>query len=317
MINLPKLGMRLYNCKRWINYRCVMVFVIRSLLHYKEVKELSRFFQRNPLRSEIIKMHPLLFAQLTRRLFYKNSNVSERLTIITQSFSILENQFTEQALQQIYFGSGLQLWSENYKKKILAIDLAFRGSESKEGTMCLGLKLDNKYIYHINFWLVFNMNNTLSLYIGALQGSRDGLSINKELTKHFFGCRPKNLMVYTLRILAHFLSVNEIYAVSNYGFYANNHLRWDRKLKTSLDTFWAEIGGNLSQDRRFFTLPITEHRKNIEEVVSHKRNVYRKRFVVLDMIAADITTSLLSFKRTYPNATGLYVTEANSHLVSM
>ncbi|MBU2699558.1 putative protein VirK/YbjX [Sporomusaceae bacterium BoRhaA] len=302
MIDLLKLGTHLYNCKRWINYRCVMVFIIRLLLHHKEVQNLNNFFQLNPLRCEIITMHPLFFAQLTRQFFYKSSSTSERLTLITQSFLVLENQFTEQALQQIYLGPGLQLWRENYKEQILAIDLAFRVGEIKEGTMSLGLKLDNKYIYHINFWIVFDENNTFSLYIGALQGSRSGLSINKELTKHFLGCRPKNLIVYALRILAQNLFVSGIYAVSNYGFYANNHLRRDRKLKTSLDTFWTEIGGSLSQDRRFFILPVTEHRKDIEKVVSHKRNLYRKRFALLDKIAANIATALIPFMRTYPTA---------------
>lgn len=292
MINLLKLGTHLFNCKRWINYRYVMVFVIRSFLHYKEIQTLNNFFQFNPMRREIITMHPTFYAQLTRQVFYKGSSTSERMTIITQSFLVWENQITEQALQQIYLGPGLQLWSENYKEQTLAIDLAYRGSEIREGTMSLGLKLDNKYIYHINFWIVLDENDTLSLYIGALQGSREGLSINKELTKHFFGCRPKTLIVHALRILAQILFVSEIYAVSNYGFYASNHLRWDRKLKTSLDTFWPEIGGTLSQDRRFFILPVKENRKNIEEVASHKRNLYRKRFAVLDKIAADIATAL-------------------------
>ena len=81
------------------------------------------------------------------QFFYKSSITSERMTIITQSFLVWEKQFTEQALQQIYLGSGLQLWSENYKEQILAIDLAFRGSEIKEGTMSLDLKLDNNSLF--------------------------------------------------------------------------------------------------------------------------------------------------------------------------
>lgn len=298
IITLLKLGTQLYNCNRWINYRCVIVFVIRALLHHSEIQILSHFFQRTSLRREFITIHPVVFSQLTRHYFYRDSTTPQRLTAITQSFLALENRFTRQALQQIYLGSGIRLWNKNYKEKTMAIDLAFRASEIKEGAMSLSLKLDNKYIYHVNFWIVFDENNLISLYIGALQGSRNGLSINKELTKHFFGCRPKNVIIYALRILARNLSVSRIYAVSNYGFYANNHLRRDRKLKTSLDTFWQEIGGTLSQDNRFFLLPVTEYRKNIEEVVSHKRNLYRKRFAILDKMADDIVTALWSFMKT-------------------
>ncbi|MBP2656461.1 MAG: hypothetical protein H6Q73_4030 [Firmicutes bacterium] len=84
------------------------------------------------------------------------------------------------------------------------------------------------------------------------------------------------------------------YAVANGGFYANNHLRLDRKLKTSLDNFWQETGGKLSGDQRFYELPLEEPRKTLAEVESHKRNQYRKRFAVLDAITMKITNNLQS-----------------------
>jgi len=301
IVKLYNLGKQLHNCERWMNYRRVIVFVIRSLIHHKEVQILCNFFHSSSLRRNIITTHPTFFVQLTRHIFYKGSTISERLAIIMQSSVVLENKFTEQALQEIYLGPGIRLWSQFYKEQPLSIDLVFRGSEFKEGSMTLGLKLNNKYIYHINFWIVLDERNNSSLYIGTLQGSLNGLSINKELTKYFWGCRPQNLIVYALRILAERLSCDAIYAVSNYGFYTNNHWGQDRKLKTSLDHFWTEIGGNLSQDRRFFILPPTEQRKNIEEVASHKRNLYRKRFATLDVVNANITNKLDIFMKNNPN----------------
>lgn len=293
MINSYKLGKQIFNCQKFLEYRRVIVFMLRALWNHQEVQGLHEFFRGNPHRHSIITMHPVFFSQLTRQVLYKNSSISERFSLITRHFSTLENQFMDQAVQQIYLGEGIRLWSAQYKGQILAIDLEFRTSEFKEGLLTLGLKLDNKYIYHINFWLHFDKQN--ALYIGALQGSREGLSINKELTKLFLGCRPQNLIMYALRVLAQCLAVNQIYAVSNNGFYANNHLRRDRKLKTSLDNFWLESGGTLSSDQRFFILPVAEQRKNIEKIASHKRNFYRKRFALLDRIAADIVSNLIPF----------------------
>lgn len=290
MINYYKLGKRIFNCQSFIEYRRVIVFIFRALCHHKKIQYLHDFFHSNLLRCSIITMHPVFYMQLTRQVFYKKSSTAERLQLITQHFSALENKFIDQAVQQIYLGPGIRLWSEPYKEQTLALDLVFRFGEFREGMLTLALKLSDTYIYHINFSLLFDKRRTL--YIGALQGSQNGLAINKELTKHFFGCRPQNLIVYALRILARFFTANRIYAVSNYGFYANNHLRWDRKLKTSLDAFWMEIGGRPSLDQRFFILPVTEQRKNIEEIVSHKRNLYRKRFAVLDRMAADILAAL-------------------------
>ena len=56
------------------------------------------------------------------------------------------------------------------------------------------------------------------------------------------------------------------------------------KLKTDLDNFWLEVGGSPTEDFRFFDLPATEKRKTIDEVKSQKRNLYRKRYTLLDEI---------------------------------
>jgi hypothetical protein len=82
--------------------------------------------------------------------------------------------------------------------------------------------------------------------------------------------------------------------VSDYGYYTNNHYRLDRKLKTSLDEFWLEAGGTKSDDPRFFELGKIEHKKDIEDIKSSKRSLYRKRFAMLDAFDADITEKLKS-----------------------
>lgn len=207
----------------------------------------------------------------------------------------MEKMFGDDVVKNIYLESGIELWLEKYKEQTLSFNLEFSKSEIREGLLTLGLKLGSKTIYHVNFWINLDEAQNISIYIGTLQGSRNGLSINKELTKYFFGYRPKNLVMYALRIIAQHLSVNKIYAVSNYGFYANNHIRWNRKIKPQLNNFWKEIDGIQISDPRFFTIPIIEHRKDIEEIPSHKRNLYRKRFIFLDKITSEITTTLNSY----------------------
>lgn len=296
MIKYFKLGKKIFNCKRdFLAYRHVAVFTLRSIRSHKEVQELMDFFYQNSFRQEVVKKYPVIFAQLTRMLFYRSSTTSERLYIIMQTFATMEKKFSENSLAAIYFADGIRLWQETYNEKILSIDLVFRSSETREGLLTIGLRLDGQYIYHINFWVSADENNHLMFGVGALQGARDGLAINKELTKHFFGYRPKNLILYALRIFAQRLNVTKIYAVSNYGFYANNHIRLDRKLKTSLDEFWQESDGKIGSDRRFFYLSVEEHRKTIEEVVSHKRNLYRKRFAALDALANEMNIRLDEF----------------------
>ena len=95
-----------------------------------------------------------------------------------------------------------------------------------------------------------------------------------------------------LQAMARAMGIKKIYAVSNYGYYANNHVRADRKLKTNFGDFWLEAGGKESEDERFYELPLVEPRKTMEEVPTRKRAVYRRRFAFLDEVDAEIEQSV-------------------------
>jgi uncharacterized protein VirK/YbjX len=126
---------------------------------------------------------------------------------------------------------------------------------------------------------------------------RGGQTLIHDLTKFYFGYRPKNLILHGIRSVARSLGLKKLYAVSNYGFYAYSTLRIDRKIKTSLDQFWLETGGELCADKRFYQLPLVEPRKAIEEAASHKRNLYRKRYAAIDAIDEAVTTALAGFSQ--------------------
>ena len=296
-----KLGAKIYTAdnNRFSSYRRMVVFIIRSMVNNGKMQELKHFFQMNPLRQDIIAAHPFVFEQITRSVFYRRSTFIERLNIIKEHVSFFEKTFTQEALRLIYLGQGIVLWSEVYQEETLSLELQFHDNQKKEGLMGITLKLGGKMIYQIIFWVALDKSDEMVLKIGALQGSLGGIDILRNLTKHFYGYRPKNLILHALRTVARQLALGRIYAVSNYGFYANNHIRLDRKLKTSLDEFWQEAGGQSCSDPRFFEIPITEPRKSLDEVETKKRNLYRKRFAAIDAIDVAIKRSLeLYIKKT-------------------
>ena len=231
-MDLFTLGTKLYDCRRKINYRCVLVFMVRSMMHHGESKALQEFLQQTEMRKRFFAAHPQVFAQLTRQFFFRNSRAAERLTAIMQTFQVMERSFSDKALEYLYLDEQkpLHLWEMPYgEEHTLSLEMFFRNGEIREGSMTLALCLDGEFVYHINFWCAQEGEKQV-LYIGCHQGSKHGLEVNKELTKAFFGYRPKNFILYALRILAKELAVDELRAVSNYGFYANNHIRKNRKL---------------------------------------------------------------------------------------
>ena len=298
-INLFSLGTKLYNCQRWVNYRCVLVFVLRSLLHREEREALQRFLAGNALREQFFEVHPEVFAQLTRQFFFRGSTAAERLRSITETYLQMEQYFSAATMELLYLDEARPFFigSLPYREdKTLSIDMYFCRGEIREGSMTLAIRLDGAMIYHVNFW-IWQEEEGPVLYIGYHQGSKHGLALNKELTKVFFGYRPKNFILFALRILAQELGVVRLRAVSDEGFYANNHLRRDRKLRVSYDAFWRECGGQPAVDPRFYELPRCEPRKTMEEIPTRKRATYRRRFAFLDETEARLRAAWTAHMR--------------------
>ena len=168
--------------------------------------------------------------------------------------------------------------------------------QRKEGLMAVNMYVDVKDnpLYQIMFWLNTNNNGDESMWIGAMQGPNldNSREIIKDITKRSFRYRTKNLILYMAMAVARAFKVRHIYAVSNEGYYANNHVRRDRKLKTDFGAFWEEPGGHLTEDSRFYEVPLVEPRKTMEEVPTRKRAVYRKRFAFQDDVDAQIAKNM-------------------------
>ena len=298
--DLVDIGMKIYDCRRWINYRCVLVFLCRCYCNKKHVRVFQEFFGKTPLRRKFLHQHPKVFAQLSRQWLFRGSHISQRLNAAVTSWQYMEKVIPERVLEKIYVQEqdSWTLWEEVIEGKKLSLEVNFLDGEIKEGCLTVSLIWGGVTVYHINFWLTDSMpgcqeRQELSACIGCHQGSRDGLGVNKLLTKKLYGCRPKNFVYLGFLYFLQAMGINKLYAVSNYGFYANNHFRKDRKLKVSYDEFWKSCHGALSSDKRFYVLPVQEFRKAQGDLPTKKRAVYRKRYELLDEVREFVQSSVL------------------------
>ena len=182
--------------------------------------------------------------------------------------------------------------------------LCAESGQRKEGLAAVMFNLPGEVpVYQILFWIardeLINRDGQWAMWLGAMQGPNvdDAKDLVKRITKRCHAYRTKNLILYAAQSVARNFGVEKIFAVTNEGYYANNHVRRDRKLKTSFSDFWLEVGGTPTSDERFFELPLTEVRKTVEEIPSHKRAQYRRRFALLDELDATIADKLRSFRR--------------------
>ena len=294
---LKYVGACLYDMKDITQYKRYVWFRTRCWLNSGRMEKFMDFFQETPEREALVKGNPSFIEQATRVFFYKDSTMDERIKLIQEHVEILEDKFNDDFFGEVYEHAhgkeNIKLWTLDVDGSELSLDVEFVLGQRKEGCMAIALRLDNKYMYQIMFWIAKDKANQPAIFVGALQGPQNANEEIKLLTKKCFGYRPKNLVFYGLRSFAKVLGVEKIYAVTTDGYYAMSGLRFDRKLKVDFSEFWKECEGvPYEKDKRFYVMPVEEHRKDMSELKPSKRAQHRRRFEMLDEIDSSVHVSL-------------------------
>ena len=290
MQSFVTLGKKIYHIEKSREARRMVVFVARAWLNRSRMQQIDDYFQQNALLAELAEIYPFVYEQPTRAFFYNKSTFDERARLVEEHMAFLTVHMKPETVLDIYREHDQVLWEDEHEGEPLRLVLYYEPGQRKEGILSVILRLGEKPLYQMIFWIAKNKSGEWSLWIGAMQGPNmeHAKDVIKKITKQCHAYRTKNLILYATQAVARALAIKHIYAVTNYGYYANNHVRMDRKLKTSFSDFWAEAGGWKTEDERFDELPLVEHRKTMEEVPTRKRAVYRKRFALLDEIDAAI-----------------------------
>ena len=278
--------------------RRAAIFMLRAALHWNELRELYQFFHENGVRTELYARNPYMIEQATRAFFYAGSTVSRRIRLIQAHYAFLEEKLNADRFISLGLDGIHEIWRSPENDIEWRAYLKFEPGQRKEGLLSVIMDVDGVHLYQIIFWIDHREGNP-ALVIGAMQGPNtdDAQNFVREMTKRAHRFRTKNLILFMTQAVARALGVRRIFAVSNAGYYANNHVRRDRKLKTDFGAFWEEVGGHLTEDHRFYELPLTLHCKAIEEVPARKRAVYRRRFQMLDEIDEEIEKQMQKILR--------------------
>jgi uncharacterized protein VirK/YbjX len=165
----------------------------------------------------------------------------------------------------------------------------------REGLLTLNIFRGNLRLISLSFSFD-TLNGEQIVMIGAIQGRRiEGvLDEYRQLTKLAHGLRPRDLLIDILRIVAAHEGAVRMIAVSD----ACRHHRspyfgknTGRELPLDYDEIWRDRGGVYRGDG-FFELPVERQVRDIDEIPSKKRQMYRQRYAMLDAIEARILQAL-------------------------
>jgi len=177
----------------------------------------------------------------------------------------------------------------------LGYDYRFR----KEGEMILFLEseqLGGRFI-SVSFSFEEKEKDHWVCLIGCVQGHKINTEqySSKLAQKLMFGQRPKALITYAIQEFSRVLGCSAIYGVGNsiQSFHQKHaiHLPWLHNINFDYDAFWQEVGGK-SVDKGWFELPLIPLRKDMKDIKSKKRSMYRKRFNMLDNLSENILNSI-------------------------
>ena len=305
MSKFIELGKKIYDLTNPREAHRFAVFVARCCLHPQRMNRLEEFFAQSELLTQVAAGYPFVYEQATRAFFYHRSTFSERARLIEDNMRFLTARFNDDFMLKLYGDKKIELWRMSLDETLGEMNLVLcaESGQRKEGLAAVMFNLpDEVPVYQILFWIardeIVSRDERWAMWIGAMQGPNvdNARDLVKRITKICHACRTKNLIFHAAQVVAKIFGVQKIFAVSNAGYYANNHVRSDRKLKTSFGDFWMEVGGVQTADVRFFELPLDETRKTFDEIPSHKRAQYRRRFALLDELDASIAEALGSFR---------------------
>ena len=257
-------------------------FMLRGLLFKKQLISLYKLFNLNQKLSAVITSQPDIYNKPFRSYLFCNIAIKNKFKYIQSHYDYLSKTFNEQAITNIYSTFNVNLLEfELENVGTMKVKLCYIPYLGKEGELTLLLDLNDEDLYSIAFSF-HEENNKLSFIIYGIQ-SRSAIDADliKQVTKKMHGVRPRNYLFFILRQICEVLEVDKIEAIRSQYHVANcSHVKKTGKFQANYDQYWEEENG--IKGEKFYTLPLVETRKSMEEIASKKRSMYKKRYALLD-----------------------------------
>ena len=279
--------------RAWKRGRFYNKFIFRSacapLVSYRYFSALTRL-KNLPL---ILDTHGIVPAKIHRPYLIGGLKASQRAEKIVSHY---------QRIEQLH-PSELSAFLSGQRREIPLLSWLGKNDEpitiycvpaifDREGELTLIFHFRNEAITSLSFSLA-DYQNKPSIIIAGLQGPGRHLDQNiiRDATKAWEGIFPKRLLIETLMLIAKACHLTQICAVGDESHIFVKELRY-RFSKRELiharyNEFWTTLGGE-EQANKLFLLPLTQPRKNIEDIASKKRAEYRRRYQLLDDLQQQI-----------------------------
>ncbi len=279
----------------WRNAGYRRKFMLRSAASPFTTGRLLSTLAQQPLLDELLHAQPGLPCRLHRPYLSVNFNRKDSLNALCFHYQTLIHLMPQKLLRAHLTLNGARLARLVGKDDAqYFIDLCAVANLDKEGEATLVMLNEaGTALAELTFTLCRYLDKT-TLFIGGLQGAKSWVPHEaiQSATKACHGLFPKRLLLEAACRLARHLGARQIIAVSN-STHIYRSWRYQKKKKDKLhadyDSFWQSMKGEPLADG-YFRMPDEVARKPLEAVASKKRAEYRRRYLLLDDMAAGIAS---------------------------
>ncbi len=262
------------------------VFSLNGFRYQHELKRLIALFDSDVLKP-LLNEFPAILEKPFKPYVCADWEMQTRVEQIESHFRFIAETFGDNAVE-IYKLSGYELFHFDTKDENTYRVELFQGFQN-EGA--IGVRLCDSEQREV-YTLTFHISNDPApmIVVGAIQGPNDLIPDRQQtitqLTRSLHGLRPKSLMIEVLYMVARQIGIDTIYGVSNAGHIHQSDYFSDAKrslMLFDLDALWGEYFAQRKSES-LFQLPQRIVRKDIMELKSKKRSLYRKRYAWLDEV---------------------------------
>lgn len=265
-------------------------FMLRSLLMPKLSREWLTALAHWPELDTLLVRQPRLPVRLHRPYIAAPLTLRQRLDALHYHYALLHECFSPLELSTYFNADRLVLATlEGKDGEVFTLELTMLISLDKEGDSTILIRNGaGDTLAEMTFTLC-EYAGQRTLFIGGLQGGKRELPHEEiqKATKACHGLFPKRLVMEAVCDFARRMGVEQILAVGN-KTHIYSSLRYrdkENKIFADYDAFWQSVGGELTAEG-YFRIPGEIARKQEAEIASKKRAEYRRRYQLLDAVAA-------------------------------
>ncbi|MBN2774555.1 MAG: DUF535 family protein [Prolixibacteraceae bacterium] len=246
----------------------------------------------NPDFKFVTKYRPKLYFKPFRVYLSSKWNNKRKVKVITDTYQFIlaSNHFT-----RVITDPPIEIAKFQLKDGIEAfLKLGYDFKYRKEGELVLSFECEalGGIIAETAFSFEELEPQQWACRIGCIQGHhKNDLYSAKAAQKMMHGLRPKSLIVFAVQEFSRALGFRAIYgsgdSIQAYRKKHFIHIPFLHNIPFDYDAFWEESEGKQGK-QGWYELPLVTSRKDIQDIKSSKRALYRRRYDLMDDISLKI-----------------------------